>query len=152
MSTDFERYAQKGDEFLNRLSIRLGDEHNKTRAMRALRSVFNVLRQRLTTEESLQMITQLPIALKGLYVDGWKLHHGKSHVKTIEQFAEKVARSDREAGRGDFYSEEEVMIAIHAVLETLADYVSPGEVEDMISVMPEDIKLLMESWMIRYKL
>ena len=152
MTTDFERYAQKGDEFLHRLSIRLGDEHNKARAMRILRSVFNILRQRLTTEESLQMISQLPVALKGLYVDGWKLHHGKSPIKTIEQFAEEVAQIDRQARRGDFYSDEEVMIALHAVLETLADYVSPGEIEDMISVLPEELKLLMESWMMKYKL
>jgi uncharacterized protein (DUF2267 family) len=147
----FEHHAQKGDEFLNRLALRLGDENNKDRAMRILRSVFHVLRQRLTPEESMQMIAQLPMALKGLYVDGWKLHHRKSKMKTIEQFACEVVLADREAALGDFYGEEEVFVAIRAVMETLADYVSPGEIEDMISVMPADLKQVMETWTVRFK-
>jgi uncharacterized protein (DUF2267 family) len=151
MHTHFEQLAQKGDEFLNRLAFRLGDEHNKDRAMRILRSVFHVLRQRLTPEESMQMIAQLPMALKGFYVDGWKLHHKKARMKTVEQFAVEVVLADRQAAWGDFYGEEEVLVAIRAVLETLADYVSPGEIEDMISVMPADLKQVMEVWTVRYK-
>jgi uncharacterized protein (DUF2267 family) len=151
MHTHFEQYAQKGNEFLNRLAFRLGDENNKDRALRILRSVFHVLRQRLTPEESMQMIAQLPMALKGLYVDGWKLHQKKSHTKTIEQFAVEVVLADRQAAWGDFYGEEEVYVAIRAVLETLADYVSSDEIEDMISVMPVDLKQVMEVWTMRYK-
>jgi uncharacterized protein (DUF2267 family) len=151
MHNHFEHHAQKGQEFLNKLALRLGDESNKDKAMRILRRVFHILRQRLTPEESMQMIAQLPMALKGLYVDGWKLHHRKSKMKTIEQFAMEVVIADREAAWGDFYGEEEVFVAIRAVLETLADYVSPGEIEDMISVMPADLKQVMEAWTMRYK-
>jgi len=37
---------------------------------RIVRSVFHVLRDMLSTEESLQLIAQLPMALKSLYMDG----------------------------------------------------------------------------------
>jgi uncharacterized protein (DUF2267 family) len=151
MNNYFDHYAQKGNAFLKNLATRLGNENNEDKAMRVLRSVFHVLRLRLTPEESMQMIAQLPMALKGLYVDGWKLHHKKSRMKTIEQFAVEVVIADREAALGDFYGEQEVFAAIRAVLETLADYVSPGEIEDMIKVMPADLKQVMEAWTTRYR-
>jgi uncharacterized protein (DUF2267 family) len=151
MHSHFDQYAQEGHEFLHRLAVRLGDEDDMEKAMRILCSVFQILRERLTIEESMQLIAQLPMSLKGLYVDGWSIHSKRRRLKTIEQFASEFVIAGRQSLLGDFYGEEEVLVAIRTVMETLADYVSSEEIEDMIGTMPEDLKQLLESWIMRYK-
>ena len=68
MALDFEKYAAKGNEFLNRLAENLGDE-DRAHAARILRSTFRGLRNHLTVEESFQLLAQLPMALKSVYVE-----------------------------------------------------------------------------------
>ncbi len=70
MTLDFEKYAAKGNEFINKLAEHLNDPDNRDRAGRILRSVLRALRNRLTVEESLQLISQLPMAIKAVYVEG----------------------------------------------------------------------------------
>ncbi|MBL7849842.1 MAG: DUF2267 domain-containing protein, partial [Cyclobacteriaceae bacterium] len=84
MTIDFEKYAMKGNEFMNILARRLGDENNRDRAGRVLRHVFAVLRNHISPEESLQLLSQLPVAIKGVYVDGWTLSHAKERARTFD--------------------------------------------------------------------
>ncbi|HPM32772.1 MAG TPA: DUF2267 domain-containing protein [Chryseolinea sp.] len=62
---DFEKYAMKGNEFLHALAVNLKDS-DRAHAARIVRSTFRVLRNRLSVEESLQLIAQLPMALKSV--------------------------------------------------------------------------------------
>jgi len=56
MPLDFEKYAMKGNEFVNLLAKNLGDETGRARARRILRSVFRTLRNHLTLEESSDLL------------------------------------------------------------------------------------------------
>src|SRR5688572_30710549 len=134
MPTDFDRHAIKGNEFLHRLSARLSFRSDDHRTMRILRSVLHVLRQRLTLEESMQMISQFPVAVKGVYVDGWKIHHPKLKIRTMREFAAKVASTDIASSK-DFYDETQLIESIRAVFQTLREYVSPGELSDVVGVL-----------------
>ena len=72
MSIDFEKYAIKGNEFVSLITNALSVP--KERAGRIIRAVFHSIRNRLTHEESFQLLAQLPMSLKGVYVDGWKFN------------------------------------------------------------------------------
>lgn len=146
MTLNFEKYAAKGNEFINKLAAHLGDEANRDRAGRILRCVLKALRNRLTVEESLQLIAQLPMAIKAVYVEGWKLHHDFVRIHTMEEFAAEVMREDGFSVWRDFASMEEAEDAIEAVMKTLADYVSAGELHDIIDLMPNEIKRLFMVW------
>jgi uncharacterized protein (DUF2267 family) len=140
MALNFEKYAAKGNEFLNKLATRLGDVENRDRAGRVLRSVLRALRNRITIEESLQLLSQLPMVIKALYVDGWKPHREFARIKTMQDFSEEVLKEDDLSAWRDFSSLEEATDAIEAVMKTLADYVSAGELHDVINLMPKEIK------------
>ena len=71
MLQSFDHHAQRGNEFLHLLAFELGDKSNKEAAERITRAVFRSLRNLLTLEENFQLIAQLPLILKGLYVEGW---------------------------------------------------------------------------------
>ena len=146
MTLNFEKYAAKGNEFVNKLAEHLGDTKNRDRAGRILRCVLRALRNRLTVEESLQLLSQLPMAIKAVYVEGWKLNHEFVRIKSMEEFAAEVMREDGFAAWRDFASMEEAEEAIEAVMKTLADYVSAGELHDIIGLMPGEIKKSFMVW------
>lgn len=146
MSIDFEKYAMKGNEFLNRLAQKLGDEGNRDRAARILRSVLHALRNRLTAEESLQLLSQLPMALKGVYVDGWNKIGPDKGIKTLEDFANEVIKEEGKTAWRDFSNMDEVGQAIHAVIETLVSYVSVDEMEEAFGTLPQELKKVFNTW------
>lgn len=135
---NFEKHAAKGNEFLNRLAWHLNDPQNKERAGRILRSVLRALRNRLTLEESIQLMAQLPMVIKGLYVDGWTPHKSHTKIKTIEELAWEVVREDGTSAKVDFADVADALRAIEAVMKTMADYVSPGELHNIVAILPED--------------
>ncbi|REJ81731.1 MAG: DUF2267 domain-containing protein [Bacteroidetes bacterium] len=142
MSLLFETYTHKGNEFLNHVSSFLTIKE-KSRSGRITRCVLKTLRDRLTHAESLQLLAQLPMAIKALYVDGWKYSEKPNKIKTMQEFIDEVIRTDGNSAWKDFSSEEEVIEGINAVFKTLAIYVSPGEIEDVMAVLPRELKIML---------
>lgn len=140
MPLNFEKHAAKGNEFVNRLAARLGDEDNIDRAGRVLRCVLHTLRSRLTIEESFQLLAQLPTAIKALYVEGWQPMRSHVKLRTLNEFGKEVIRLDGLSAWRDFSNLEDALKGIEAVVKTMADYVSAGELHDIIAVLPEDMK------------
>ncbi len=143
---NFEKHAAKGNEFVHRLAQHLGDEENRDRAGRVLRSVLHVLRNRLSIEESFQLISQLPMPIKAVYVDGWTPSRSFTKIKTMSEFAEEVVRTDGGSAWRDFSGINDAMDAIEAVIKTMAHYVSAGELHHIIAVLPEDMKSYFYEW------
>lgn len=61
MPFNFSQYAVKGKEFVNQLAKELGDEKETDKAKRILTATLRVLRDLLPTEESVQLLAQLPM-------------------------------------------------------------------------------------------
>lgn len=140
MAIHFEKHAAKGNEFVNRLATHLRDEHNRDRAGRVLRCVLKVLRDRITLEESFQLMAQLPMAIKAVYIDGWIPQRQHAQIKTMQEFAEQVMKEDGHSAWRDYSSIEDALLASEAVVKTIADYVTAGEIHQIIAVLPEDMK------------
>lgn len=140
MPLNFEKHAAKGNEFVNRLAARLGDPDDSDRAGRVLRSVLHALRNRLTLEESFQLMAQLPMVIKALYIEGWQPARQHIKIRTMEEFCAEVMRDDGLSAWRDFSGEADAIEATQAVIKTMADYVSAGELHDIIAVLPEDMK------------
>lgn len=143
---NFEKHAAKGNEFVHLLAQHLGDEDNRDRAGRVLRSVLHVLRNRLSIEESFQLIAQLPMCIKAVYVDGWTPGRAFVKIKTMSEFAEEVMRAEGDSAWRDFSGAEDAMNAIESVIKTIAHYVSPGELHHVVAVLPEDMKSYFYEW------
>jgi len=83
MQINFDKYAQTGRDFVKKIATKLGDPDDLEVAGRLLRSTLHVLRDQSTPEESVQFISQLPMFVKALYVDGWKLASKKGRVRVM---------------------------------------------------------------------
>jgi len=144
MILEFERYAMKGNEFVNRLEANL-ETTDRAHAARFLRSTFRVLRNHLTFEESLQLLSQLPMAIKAVYVEGWSAGAHKK-IKTADQFLiEIIAEDDLSAWR-DFSDREEIVSAVRAVINTMRLYVSSEEIDQALGTLPLEVQEIFESY------
>lgn len=145
MSLNFENFAAKGNEFINTLDRELGDK-GRDHAARVLRCVLRALRCRLSVEESLHLLSQLPMVIKAVYVDGWKPTRQRKRIKNMEDFADEVIREDGLTAWRDFANREEAIVAVKAVMRTLSTYVSAGEMADVSTIFPSSMKEEINDW------
>lgn len=146
MPLDFEAYAQKGNEFVNLLMKNLGVEGERERAARILRSVLRTLRNHFSLEESSDLLAQLPMAIKAVYVDGWRITQPHRRVTTLQEFANEVLKQHGSTAWRDFSNPDEVVAGVRAVIETLAEYVSIEELEQAFDSLPKELSEQFKVW------
>lgn len=143
MTLDFNKYAMKGNEFLNCLEENLGND-DRAHAARILRSTFRVLRNHLTFEESLQLLSQLPMGIKATYVDGWKKGEHKK-IKTVDEFLMEIIQEEGNTAWRDFNSKEDIIDCVRAVIDTMRLYVSAEEIDQALGTLPRRLQEVLAS-------
>lgn len=143
MALNLESYSQKGYEFIKEVAIALGNTDDTGHASRVLVAVLHALRDMITPEESLHFIAQLPLYIKGVYVDQWKISGKQKNIRTMDEFLEDIRQKcSRTAGR-DFGDDETTQQKVEAVFKVLQRHVSQGEIEDIKTQLPQP---LVELW------
>lgn len=145
MSLNFNQFAAKGNEFLKELARELGYPDDMERAGRVLKSVLHALRNQLTVQESVQLLAQLPMALKAVYVDNWTLHRTSKKAKHIEDFFREIRKIDKQTAQFDFHTDDDIDRAIAVVFLVLRNHLSLGELEDIKAVLPKDLKYMVSN-------
>lgn len=140
MSLDFEKFAHEGNHFVNELSRDLGMENDRARAGRILRAVMYTLRDRITLSEALDMLAQLPMPLKAVFSENWKYRDKPLTIRRLDDFLKHIMDRANEMGDDTIRDEEQAKMFTKTVLEHLNRYVSKGEMDDMVTMMPEEIK------------
>ena len=138
MSLDFEKYAAKGNEFVRLVAEEL--EVPRDKAGRIIRAVFHALRNRLSHEESFQLVAQLPMSLKGVYVDGWRFDKDFNRISHVNDFLDEVRQEDGGLAGYDFGNNSKARVAVASIFKALNYFVSEGEMNDIIDVMPTELK------------
>lgn len=128
------------DHAVQQLHVWLGelmmmlDWNDRQRAYRALHTVLPLLRARLPVQEAAHLSAQLPLLVRGLFLEGW--HPAKEPVKDRdgEQFEHAVASAF--ACTSGAHAEE----IVTAVLTLLVRHVSTGEMAQVKGALPEGIR------------
>lgn len=139
MALNFNQFASEANAFLKEYTegLSLGDDREK--AGRILSSILHGLREVISTEESLQLIAQFPMFLKAVYVNGWSSHK-KQKVKSMTDFIDLVREFDGVTSINDFRSDEVAENYINTTFILLRKYISLGELEDIRTELPKDLK------------
>jgi uncharacterized protein (DUF2267 family) len=133
----FDASLQKTQVWLNDLMSELDWEEKPQKACLALRTALHALRDRLTVEEAVHLGAQLPILIRGVYYEGWKLTGKPVKERHKSEFLDHIAKAFRDDDRVD---PEKVM---RAVLKVLASHISTGESNNVKHLLP---KSLQELW------
>lgn len=142
MESIFDKYASDGNRFINELAEKLNHPEDTIRAARKLKAVLHSLRNHLTVEESVQLLSQLPMFMKAIFVDKWTFHHKAKRIKHLDDFYKEVQNTIKETSQLDFPHLNDASEATSVILFMLKRYVSEGEMEDIRSIMPKNLKVM----------
>jgi uncharacterized protein (DUF2267 family) len=138
MALNYNQFAVEANTFLRKYTKELNLE-STDQAGRILSSILHGLRDVISIEESLQLIAQFPMFLKAVYVNGWTSHK-KEKIKTLTEFIDVVRKYDGVTSIHDFGSDELAEKYIDLTFIVLRKYISLGELEDLRSELPKDLK------------
>lgn len=138
MPTILDKYAIKGNEFLSLLKYELNSTDDK--ALRILKCVLHNIRDHISWRNSLQLISQLPMMIKAVYVDQWNYTEHPTHMHHLYDLFDDIRAHDRDLAEYDLGDYNAVSAAAKAVFRTMNYYLPEGAMEDVIAVMPEEIK------------
>lgn len=142
MGLNFDKFAQEGNAFINELSEKLGHPDDRAKTAIVLRSVLHSLRDRITIPQSLNLLNQLPMFLKAVYVENWKYHDKPAKVRSVEEFKDLVKSWQENYGETRFDWPESTEEIISMVFNCLGKYVSEGEVHKILNELPEEIRTM----------
>jgi uncharacterized protein (DUF2267 family) len=133
----FDTTVQQSNEWLKAIEVRL-QPCNRGEAYGAFRAVTHVLRDRLPVEGVLGLSAQLPILLRGVFLEGWRPGDGPTNLRHPSALAEAVEA----LLPTDF--PREALGAARAVLQVLAERLDAGEVEKLLAYLPVSLRPLWE--------
>jgi uncharacterized protein (DUF2267 family) len=139
MALNFNKFATEANTFLKEYAKGLNLGEDKEKAGRILSSVLHGLRDVISTHESLQLIAQFPMFLKAVYVNGWTLHK-KKKINNMTEFIDVVRAYDGVTSIYDFVSDDVAANYIDTTFILLRKYISLGELEDLRSELPKELK------------
>jgi uncharacterized protein (DUF2267 family) len=126
--------VQQTQEWLKELRDN-GDLADEAQAYSVLRAVLHQLRDRLTHEEAVDLAAQLPLIVRGIFFEGWRLGRTPEKVRTRQEFLDGV----KTKLRPHTIPPEP---AVRDVLALLAHHCDPGEIADVIAQLPAELKEL----------
>jgi uncharacterized protein (DUF2267 family) len=131
----FDSTLQKTSQWLDDLMADM-DWQDRQQAYSTLRAVLHVLRDRLTAEEAADLGAQLPMLIRGFYYDGWRPADKPLKYRRKEEFLDQVnEKYQRLQGT-------ELERAVNTVFKILSKYVTEGEIEDIKSQLPPEVRAL----------
>ena len=120
-------------EWVNDLTGRLGYTSRRS-ALRLMRVVLHRIRDHLQVNEVAQLSAQLPILIRGFFFEGWVPKRTPIKERKIEDFVAfvhiQMDRAEEYRGKDD----------IACVFDLLNARISRGEVEDLRSNLPADLR------------
>ena len=139
---NFELYLAHGQAFIREVAQELQAPGDLRSAGRVTRAVLHTLRDRLTPQEAVDLAAQLPVLLKGIFFDGWRLARSPDKtIRSVEDFVD-VMRLEDQRDEIDFPSDVVAVMAAQAVFRVLKRHVSAGEVDDVTGQLPKRLKHL----------
>lgn len=129
----FDTTLHKTNEWLKRIMGRLATEDRHV-AYLGLRATLHALRDRLPPELAVHLGAQLPLLVRGVYYEGWRLAATPSREHQWDEFLDHVRRElpGETAGRAQDM--------VEAVFAVIAERVDGGEVRKVVNSLPRPLR------------
>lgn len=131
----FDTTIQQTNLWLEDLVDRL-DVHSRQQAYAGLRATLHALRDRLPPNMTLALSAQLPMLLRGLFLEGWRLAEPPTGERSIEGFSDHV---DAELPAAYPHTGEETA---RIVFQVISERVGEGLAEKLATHLPQPLREL----------
>jgi uncharacterized protein (DUF2267 family) len=133
-----EKSIEDVNIWLNALVRHLG-AGDRVHAFHLLKAVLHALRDRIGPENAVHLSAQLPLIIRGLFFEGWRMKAPASHERHVAEFLDHVARGLDENHRGNLEA------GVRAVFAVIWERVDQGEVAKLIRIFPAELRHLWHS-------
>ena len=133
-----DRSVERTNVWLHELAQELGSDDPQY-AYRALRAFLHTLRDRISHVEAAQLAAQLPDLIRGIYYEGWNPSHTPATYHDPKDFFDRVA------AEAAMHGDTEASLASTAAMRVLRRHVSAGEIDDVLAVLPHEIRAALTS-------
>jgi uncharacterized protein (DUF2267 family) len=131
----FDHATHEGNLWLRKIEENL-DLQREGDAYAALRATLHALRDRLMPEDAVHLSAQLPLVVRGLFFEGWKMSRTPTGEDNIEQFCAHIESqlpphfplNSRSLARG--------------VFEVMWSELDAGEISKVIERLPHALRTL----------
>jgi uncharacterized protein (DUF2267 family) len=131
----FEQTLQKTDQWMKDVMEELGPD-DPEKAYHSLRAVLHALRDRLMPGEVTDMSAQMPMLIRGLFLEGWKGANPSGAIDSQEKFFAAV--NEKLQVPADVGPQD----SVRAIFRVLEKRISCGEIGDIRDMLPEALKAL----------
>ncbi len=139
----FDNYLKEANTYIKGLAQALGHPEDTEQTIRLLRSVLHCLRDRISVAESLDLLSQLPMMLKSLYVEQWTYHEKPPlQYDNLAGLAEAVEKEQAQLGERKFDWPESTEELAKKVTASLRQYLTDGQAIHIIEQMPTGVREL----------
>lgn len=132
----FDHTVQEANIWLKAIAEQLHFD-DRRHAYSALRATLHALRDRLTPESAVHFGAQLPMVVRGLYFEGWRIAGKPTDDHTVNEFSDHVA-SELPPG-----FEMDAVTVARGVFEVIFKELDPGEVAKIIEQLPVPLRGLL---------
>src|SRR5690606_34381313 len=132
----FDKPLHKANEWIQDI-LRESGWTSPQLAYSALRITLQTLRDRITPDEALDFASELPMLIRGLFLESWRLTDKPDKtMKNDEDFLDRV----RFHFQGDVDLDPEKVVSV--ILKVVSRRISSGEVRHLRHSLPESIRRL----------
>lgn len=143
-SMNFEEYASEGNRIIHEVAYELGTDRNQ--AARITRAVLHAIRDRIPADDAIEFAQGLPMALKGVFIDGYDISRTPIRIRSREKFIDFIYSKGGPSSPIDFPERESVEEALHAVFVVLERNMDYGQVQQIKNLMNIDLVNLIEGY------
>lgn len=133
---NFDHTAKDGNLWLKAVAQELHMEQRR-HAYSALRAALHALRDRLAPESAVHLGAQLPMVIRGLYYEGWRIAGKPTNEHTVVAFCERVAKELPPGFPMD------PLTVTKGVFAALHQQVGTGEIAKIVDQLPAHLKELL---------
>ena len=131
----FDKTLQESNIWLKSLMDRLRTD-DRDYAYAVLKATLHALRDRIGPENAVHLAAQLPMLLRGMFYEGWRLAGAATRERHTADFLEHVAQELPKA----LYNEPEDIV--RAVFTVVWERIDAGEVGKLMKVLPPELREL----------
>ncbi len=128
------KYSAQLDEFIHKVAQRANYFNDDERALSHLRTVFRVVRNRSSFEQSLRFLEMLPVALKVIFLNDWHIApRAPVPVSSLDELADTVLQHEQNHPMRD---RAEALRVLRAIFDELANVIPPETLHEGLGFLP----------------
>ncbi len=131
-----DRASQDTYAWLNQIADLTGIPDTQL-AYHALRGVLFALRDCLIPDEAMDLAAQLPMLVRGIFFEGYRIAHKPMRCRSRDEFLQRV-HDELQQSRINLAPE----VATEIVLKVLSDHISQGEARQVHDMLHSRIQAL----------